>query len=177
LTNSNNSITIRELTRLDIPQLQELAVRIYRDTFTHQNSASDMEAFLRKDYSTDSFEREFGEDGSRYYFACDGDVPVAYLRLRYNGEAEDHLGKNTLELHRLYVDTAYQGRNIGNQLMEFAIEQARELGVDWLWLGVWEHNPKAHRFYERWGFVRFADHVFQMGDDAQTDWLLKKRIL
>jgi ribosomal protein S18 acetylase RimI-like enzyme len=169
-------ITIRELTRRDIPQLQELAVRIYRDTFTHQHTASNMEAFLRKDYSTESFEHEFAEPGSKYYFACDGNTPAGYLRLRYNNEAEGHLGKNTMELHRLYIDVSYQGRNIGNQFMEFAIDQARQQKVDWLWLGVWEHNPKAQRFYQRWGFERFAEHIFQMGDEAQTDWLLKKRI-
>ena len=169
-------ISIRELSRQDIPQLRDLAIRIYRDTFSHQNSAANMEAFLRKEYSLDSFQREFNESGSQYFFACDDDEPVGYLRLRYNTEAEEHLGKNTIELHRIYVDAKYQGQRVGHQLMEFAIEKAKESGVDWLWLGVWEHNPKAQRFYERYGFTRFAEHVFQMGDDAQTDWLMKKRI-
>jgi ribosomal protein S18 acetylase RimI-like enzyme len=169
-------IAIRELSRQDIPQLRDLAIRIYRDTFSHQNSAENMEAFLRKDYSLDNFQREFNESGSQYFFACDDDEPVGYLRLRYNTEAEEHLGKNTIELHRIYVDAKYQGQRVGHKLMEFAIEKAKESGVDWLWLGVWEHNPKAQRFYERYGFTRFAEHVFQMGDDAQTDWLMKKRI-
>jgi diamine N-acetyltransferase len=169
-------ISIRELSREDIPQLRELAIRIYRDTFSNQNTPENMEAFLRKDYSVENFEREFDEPGSQYFFACDEKNPVGYLRLRYNKEAEEHLGKNTIEIHRLYVDVNHQGKRVGHKLMEFAIEQAEKSDVDWIWLGVWEHNPKAQRFYERWGFTRFADHIFQMGNEAQTDWLLKRRI-
>jgi ribosomal protein S18 acetylase RimI-like enzyme len=169
-------ITIRKLAVSDIPALRELAIRIYRDTFSHQNSPENMEAFLRKDYSEQSFQREFAEDGSQYFFACDDEKPVAYLRLRRSKEAEPHLGPNTIELHRLYVDINYQGKKIGDLLMDFALKLAAAQKVDWIWLGVWEHNPRAQRFYERWGFTRFAEHVFQMGEDAQTDWLLKKRI-
>ena len=169
-------ITIHELTRADIPQLRDLAIRIYRDTFSGQNSEANMEAFLAKDYSVESFDREFDETGSAYFFACDNSRPVGYLRLRKSKEAEAHLGDNTIELHRLYVDINYQGHGLGKLLMEFALERARELKVDWLWLGVWEHNPRAQRFYTSWGFERFAEHIFQMGDEAQTDWLLKKRI-
>ena len=169
-------MTIRELTRRDIPQLRELAVRIYRDTFSGQNTPANMETFLQKDYSVESFNREFDERGSFYFFACDGQTPVGYLRLRNNAEAEPYLGKNTIELHRLYIDARYQGRQVGKLLMEFALEYARNLKVDWIWLGVWEHNPRAQAFYERWGFEKFSEHIFQMGEEAQTDWLLKKRI-
>jgi diamine N-acetyltransferase len=169
-------ITIRELSRSDIPQLRELAIRIYRDTFSGQNSEANMEAFLAKDYSIESFEREFNEVGSEYFFASDGESPVGYLRLRKSDEAERELGHNTIELHRLYIDINYQGHGLGKLLMEFALKRASELNVDWLWLGVWEHNPRAQRFYASWGFERFGEHIFQMGDEAQTDWLLKKKI-
>jgi ribosomal protein S18 acetylase RimI-like enzyme len=169
-------ITIRELTPGDIPALRELAIRIYRDTFSHQNSEENMEAFLQKDYSEQSFQREFAEEGSQYFFASDNGIPVAYLRLRHSNEAEQHLGPNTIELHRLYVDINYQGRKIGDLLMDFALQQAALQKVDWIWLGVWEHNLRAQRFYDRWGFTRFGEHIFQMGEDAQTDWLLKRRV-
>jgi len=173
---SGRSTTIRELTRKDIPQLKELAIRIYRDTFSELNSPENMEAFLQKDYSIESFNREFNEDNSAYFFACIEGTPVGYLRLRRNEEAESQLGKNSLEIHRIYVDVNYQGKSIGRDLMQFAIDYAVRLKVDWIWLGVWEHNPRAKEFYRKWGFERFGEHVFQMGDDAQTDWLMKKKI-
>lgn len=169
-------MTIRELTRDDIPQLRELAIRIYRETFSGQNSPANMEAFLQSDYSIESFNKEFDCDGSHYFFACDGQAPVGYIRLRENAEVESLLGKSTIELHRLYVDVDFQGRGVGRLLMEFAIDYARKQRVEWIWLGVWEHNPRAQSFYKQWGFEKFSEHIFTMGDEAQTDWLLKKRI-
>jgi diamine N-acetyltransferase len=169
-------ITIRALSVQDIPALRTLAIRIYRDTFSNDNTPENMEAFLNRDYSEESFRNEFKEKDSSYFFAEENDIPVGYLRLRSNNEVEAYLGKNTIELHRLYVDQKYQGKKVGTLLMEKALNVARDLKVEWLWLGVWERNPKAQRFYNKWGFERFSEHVFQMGDEAQTDWLLKKRI-
>lgn len=95
------------------------------------------------------------------------------MRLRVTDEAEAHLGKSALELQRVYVSRKFQGRRIGLMLMEKAIGYGRERKFDWLWLGVWEKNFKAQAFYDKLGFKRFSEHVFQMGDDPQTDWLLK----
>jgi diamine N-acetyltransferase len=170
-------MTIRELSEKDIPVLRDLAIQIYRDTFSDANTPENMEAFISKDYSVSSFQREFREDGSHYYFALDHDQPAGYLRLRKNSEADFHLGSNTIELHRLYIDVNYQGKQVGSLLMQHALDVAKAMKVDWIWLGVWEHNPKAQKFYSKWGFERFAEHVFYMGDEAQTDWLLKKKII
>jgi ribosomal protein S18 acetylase RimI-like enzyme len=86
------------------------------------------------------------------------------------------LGENTIELQRLYIDTAYHGKQIGKNLMEKALIYARENRYDWIWLGVWERNFNAQHFYAKWGFEKFGEHVFQMGDDPQIDWLLKKKL-
>jgi ribosomal protein S18 acetylase RimI-like enzyme len=168
---------VRALTEKDITQLRELAIRIYRDTFSISNTTENMDAFIAKDYSIESFQKEFHEEGSSYFFALENDIPVGYLRLRKNPEAESYLGPNTIELHRLYVDINFQGKQVGALLMQHALDVAKSLKVDWIWLGVWEHNPKAQKFYFKWGFERFAEHVFHMGDEDQTDWLLKKKII
>jgi ribosomal protein S18 acetylase RimI-like enzyme len=60
--------------------------------------------------------------------------------------------------------------------MEKALIYARENRYDWIWLGVWERNFNAQHFYAKWGFEKFGEHVFQMGDDPQIDWLLKKKL-
>lgn len=43
-------------------------------------------------------------------------------------------------------------------------------------LGVWEHNHRALRFYEKNGFIAFGTHIFQLGNDQQTDILMKKSV-
>jgi ribosomal protein S18 acetylase RimI-like enzyme len=47
----------------------------------------------------------------------------------------------------------------------------------YIWLGVWEHNTAAIRFYERLGFEKFAMHPYYIGKDRQTDWLMKMNLI
>ena len=96
--------------------------------------------------------------------------------MRVTNEAEQHLGKNAIELQRLYVTRNFQGKKIGFMLMQYAINYSRERKFDWLWLGVWERNVKAQEFYKKVGFEHFSDHTFWMGTDPQNDWLMKFRL-
>jgi ribosomal protein S18 acetylase RimI-like enzyme len=73
----------------------------------------------------------------------------------------------------MYLPAA-QGKSVGRFLMEKALDWASKKKYEWMWLGVWEKNFKAQKFYEKWGFEKFSEHVFLMGDDPQIDWLLKK---
>ncbi|MEJ0033174.1 MAG: N-acetyltransferase [Bacteroidota bacterium] len=166
---------IRELTAADLPELLSLAIKIFRDTFTLDNTPEAMEGFIASDYTIEKFTREFYEPGSKYFFVCDDDgKAIAYMRVRKNPEADHFLGSNNIEIQRLYVDHAWHGRKIADQLMHLAIDIAKENKHDWIWLGVWEHNPRAQRFYQKWGFERFSEHDFYMGEERQTDWLMKK---
>ena len=60
--------------------------------------------------------------------------------------------------------------------MNAAIDAARARGAQTLWLGVWERNPRAVAFYEKYGFTRVGEHTFMLGDDAQTDWLFARTV-
>jgi ribosomal protein S18 acetylase RimI-like enzyme len=57
-------------------------------------------------------------------------------------------------------------------LMQACLDQARKAEHDVVYLGVWEHNPRAIAFYRKWGFEKVGEHVFLLGDDEQTDWLM-----
>jgi ribosomal protein S18 acetylase RimI-like enzyme len=169
-------VTIRELTTADIPQLRALAIKIFRDTFTQLNTPEAMEGFIAKDYTVENFEKEFGEAGSSTFFICDESKPIGYLRLRRNPEVDHLLGTNNIEIQRIYVDQDYHGRKVGDQLMQFSIDIATKNNHDWIWLGVWEHNPRAQRFYQKWGFEKFSEHDFYMGEERQTDWLMRRSL-
>ena len=167
-------MTIRELTTDDIPALRTLAIELFRQAFTHLNTPEIMEGFIAKEYKVENFQREFTEAGSSYFFICDGEKPIGYLRLRKNPEVDHILGSNNIEIQRIYVDQAYHGLKVGDRLMQCAIDVAKKNNHEWIWLGVWELNPKAQRFYQKWGFEKFSEHDFYMADEKQTDWLMRK---
>jgi diamine N-acetyltransferase len=63
----------------------------------------------------------------------------------------------------------WHGKGIAQDLMNAGIEEMRRHGSDVVWLGVWEHNPRAIAFYKKIGFIEVGDHVFPLGSDLQRD--------
>lgn len=89
---------------------------------------------------------------------------------------KEHLKENALELQRIYLRTSFQHKGLGNVLFDYAEKIARDEKKDYMWLGVYEKNINAQYFYKRHGFKRVGQHVFQVGDDPQIDWLLLKKL-
>ena len=170
-------IAIRPATAQDLPDLRRVAIETQVATFGSYNTQENLDAFMKEAYSLDNLRRELTESGSVNYLAVDGLTLAGFMRLRLSNEVEYLLGDNTLELQRLYVLKKYHGLKVGATLMEYALRHAMDHKFEWMWLGVWERNFKAQDFYKRWGFERFSEHVFQMGTDPQTDWLMKRRVL
>jgi len=169
-------IEIREAVFSEVAGMREVAIQSYVDTFADVNTPENMAAFLNDAYSQRKLEEEFYQPGSKLYLACEGDRVAGFLRLRISEEVADKLGPNTIELQRLYIHKDFQNQKVGKMLMQKAIDYASENKFEWIWLGVWEQNFNAQRFYSKWGFEKFGEHVFQMGDDPQIDWLLKRKL-
>jgi diamine N-acetyltransferase len=100
---------------------------------------------------------------------------VGFARLRRSNNPEGLEGK-AIEIERIYADKDYIGNGVGTRLMEECIHRAKAAGFETIWLGVWEFNARAIRFYEKHQFEKFGEHIFMLGIDPQTDWLLKKTI-
>ena len=81
-----------------------------------------------------------------------------------------------LEIERIYVLKEFHGKNVGQILYNKAIEIAKQNKADYVWLGVWEENPRAIAFYKKNGFVEFDKHIFKLGDDEQTDIMMKLKL-
>lgn len=130
-----------------------------------------MQQFLDHYYSLTRIQSELEHPAEQVYFAEKDGVPVAYIRFM---ESEipfpTSLGTRALELNRLYVDQAYQGKGIAATLMDFYLDYAKNQAYELLWLGVWEHNYRAKAFYRKYGFGFTGElHPFPIGDTPQTD--------
>ena len=121
---------------------------------------------------------------------------VGFIQMKL-GTTEPCIPSNvaTCELHRIYVSADHLGGGTGNLMVERGLRWARDhlLGAERLdgavdgvvdggvkeqragvWLGVWEENVKAQRFYRRWGFEKVGVHDFDIGDTKQTDSVMLK---
>jgi diamine N-acetyltransferase len=154
--------------------LSKLGYDTFYETFAHQNNPADFTAYITQAFHPEQIEKEINEPGSIYFIAFAAGEPVGYARLRESTEVNDVFpNKRTIELQRIYVTKSYLGKNLGKILLDYCLTEARKKEIEILWLGVWEHNARAIRFYEKCGFKKFSSHTFMMGSDAQTDILMK----
>jgi ribosomal protein S18 acetylase RimI-like enzyme len=167
-------IEIKQASTGDVATLLALSRKTFFDAFAHLNDAADMEAYASTAFTTRRLEDELRNPGSRFYFAVVDNAIAGYIKLNYNTAQTDLQDPNALEVERIYILQQYQGQQIGKHLLNFAIQTAINANLSYVWLGVWEHNIKAISFYKSKGFEQFGSHPFMLGNDKQTDILLKK---
>ena len=165
------------LVQLDeLHELLEFAKSTFIEAFGDQNSEEDMMIYVNQKFTMGQIRNEFFNESSRFYTVKNNSAIIAYLKLN-SGDAQSEEGlDNALEIERLYVREDFQNQNIGLFLIDECVKIGKEEGYKYLWLGVWEENIGAIRFYQRNGFQSFGKHEFKLGNDLQTDLLLKRSL-
>jgi len=178
--NIASRIRVRRADAADAVGLSEFAERIFRETFEAGNDPADLAAYLAEAFGADRQRAEIAEPDAIVLLAEDitgsNSVPplAGYSHLT-TGEAPDSVpGPDPLELKRFYIDRAWQGTGLAQMLMRATIEAAIPSGARTLWLGVWEHNPRAIAFYRKFAFVECGTHDFMLGRDRQTDLIMMR---
>ena len=167
---------IRKVSVKDIGKLKEIGKRTFAETFSSQNSEENMTKYLENVFSTEKPTTELTDENAKFYFAELNGKVIGYLKVNFGQSQTEIKDENALEIERIYVLKEFHGKKVGQILYQKAIELAKEQNVDYVWLGVWEQNPRAIRFYEKNGFVAFDKHIFKLGDDEQTDIIMKQKL-
>lgn len=169
-------ITIRTATLADAPLLAEIGAETFFDTFATQNTPENMAAYLKASFSPELQATELTEAGAVFLIAEREDEALGYAKLLTGSHETDITGESPVELVRIYTRAHAFGCGVGKALMQACLTEAARLEGDVIWLGVWEHNPRAIRFYQKWGFEKVGTHAFLLGDDLQTDWIMQRAI-
>jgi len=166
-------VTIREIGQRDISNLHRFAIDTFVESFAHQNTQDNMDAYIAEHKSFDKLKAEIERPESVFYVAMIEEEIVGYLKINWGHaqtELQDTFG---MEIERIYVSKNQQGKKIGQMLMEKAKEIAIAKNKAFIWLGVWEKNEKAIAFYTKLGFRAFSTHPFFLGSDLQTDIMMR----
>lgn len=169
-------IDIRQILSNDVNLRQNISRKTFIETFSDSNTKEDMDKYLLEKLSIKKLLTELEDKNSEFYFAYQDDVIIGYLKLNFGLSQTELRVNNALEIERIYVLKAYHGKNIGQHLYNKAIEVAHKKNVEYIWLGVWEKNLRAIAFYKKNGFTEFDKHIFTLGDDEQTDIMMKLQI-
>ncbi len=170
----SNSITLKKVELTDVQTLLNISREMFFTAFAHLNKPDDMAIYASKAFTIEKLSEEINNAGSHFYFALLNDQIAGYIKLNANTAQTEFQDPQALEIERIYVDARFQNQQIGKQLLQFAMGKAIANKFNYIWLGVWDANHNAIRFYQRHGFRVFSSHEFMLGNDRQTDLLLKK---
>lgn len=164
----------RQCTIDDLDILQPFSRQRYFETFADLNTPDNMTAYLDEAFALEKLHAELSDANADFYFLYWDGRLAGYLKLNEALAQTDLHDEQSLEIERIYVSKEFQGEGLGRYLMDQAISIAIQRKKKYVWLGVWEKNEKALRFYRRNGFYQIGTHSFVMGDDEQTDYIMRK---
>lgn len=167
------TIQVRKATVNDCENLIEIGKITFFETFASTNSEENMQDYLSKNFSKGNLTLEINNPFSEFYLAFFQERVIGFLKVNFGKAQTEIQDEKAIELERIYVLNEFHGKKIGQLLLEKALQIARNNKSQYLWLGVWENNFKALKFYEKNGFYVFDKHIFTLGTDEQTDLLMK----
>lgn len=159
-----------------VEMLRNLSIKTFTDTYAQFNTEEDMQSYIAAEFSVETLLKAINSVSSAFYFAMEDNEAVGFIKVNYAPSQTDINDPKSLELERIYVSAEHQGKKIGQFLLDAARSIALENFSDYLWLGVWDKNTNAQKFYAKNGFVAFGTHDFMLGNDRQTDILLKLQL-
>ena len=169
-------IEIKGCTAGDLKELRAFARKAFIDSFSAMNTPENMKKYVNTAFGMARMKQELADKDTSFYLLLADGVLAGYLKLNESGAQTDIRDPNSLEIERIYVSKRHLGMGLGGALMDRATGEARLRGKAYLWLGVWEKNERAIRFYMKHGFYAVGAHEFLLGDDTQTDVILRRDV-
>lgn len=171
------NIEIKRASLSDLNLLQNIGRLTFSETFAEGNTEENMKKYLEEGFSDEKLTAELNNPDSEFYFAFQENEVIGYLKINHGQSQTELKDLTAMEIERIYVLKKFHGKNVGQVLYQKAIDIAKEKNADYVWLGVWEENPRAINFYKKNGFVEFDKHIFVLGDDEQTDIMMKLELI
>jgi diamine N-acetyltransferase len=168
-------LAIRMASLNDAGRLSEFARRTFHETFAAQNTPGDMERYISGAFGLARQLIEIQDQRRVTLLVEDGARLVGYAQLHSSDVPRCVPDDEAIELVRFYIDSGWHGRGVAQMLMD-AVDEAAANRAKTIWLGVWERNHRAIGFYEKCGFINVGSHIFQLGDDPQTDRIMWRSV-
>jgi ribosomal protein S18 acetylase RimI-like enzyme len=167
-------IIVQHASPSDAELIADLSRQTFYETYKSYNTKENMDKFMNEQFTKQALMKEVETPGNIFLLAYSNNEVKGYVRMRESKTPPELGNLNPIEIARIYASTNDIGKGVGSALMEKCIEVAKENGKQIIWLSVWPKNQRAIDFYIKWGFEKFAEQIFILGNDVQLDWLMKK---
>lgn len=158
----------------DAKALSRFATETFCDTFAHLYTPNDLKAYLESNYTEQVQFTELERPDYLTHLVVQNENIVGYSTIRFGSREEQIKGPDPVaEIWRFYVSKAYIGKGVAKTLMNRIMEVLKELQTSIVWLGVWENNQRAQKFYLKYGFQEVGYHDFIIGTAVDRDFLFQ----
>jgi GNAT superfamily N-acetyltransferase len=159
----------------DLAALAALARRSFFDAYCETDDHAVIEEYCARNFTQERFASILADPRARLVVATDGGGGlVGYAHVADSPPPPCVRGAVPVELVRLYLAREWIGRGVGAALMLAAIDEARSLGGQTLWLGVYERNPRAIAFYRRFGMQVVGTKPWEWGGSVFQDPVMQR---
>ncbi|WP_324719773.1 GNAT family N-acetyltransferase [Salinimicrobium sp. HB62] len=167
------NVIFEKLSSGDLQELKEISRKTFTDAFGADNNPEDLKLYLNTAFGEENLRQELLNPLSEFYFAKLNGETVGYFKINLGDAQTDFREEDGMELERIYVRKDFQNKKIGQKMLDTVIEMAIQRKMRYLWLGVWEKNSRAIEFYKRNFFKLEGSHPYMVGNDRQTDKIMK----
>jgi diamine N-acetyltransferase len=169
-------ISVKEASISDAEVISKLSSETFFETYSWYNTPENMREYTQKHFSVEQTKKDFSEPNTHFFLASHNNEIIGYAKLRVFENPRELAGKRHIEIERIYVQKKHHDKKAGYAIIKKCMEFAKSENYEIIWLGVWEQNHRAIKFYERVGFEKFGEHNFQLGNDLQKDYLLEMNL-
>ncbi|WP_310603224.1 GNAT family N-acetyltransferase [Anaerosporobacter sp.] len=170
-------VLMKQCTENEIGTLHEFSCKTFIETYGSKNTPENMQFYLDNNLNIEKLRADLLSENVYFYFLYTDDELSGYVKLNVAPAQTDINDEKSLEIERIYVAEEFQGKGLGKHLMNKAIEVAKEKKKEYIWLGVWDQNEKAIRFYKKHDFQKAGEHSFFLGDEKQVDYIMRRCVI
>jgi ribosomal protein S18 acetylase RimI-like enzyme len=176
MMSTNSEIaTIRRATVEDAAAAAEIGAATFVETFGHLYPPEDLQAFLAKNHTPESWSRTLTDPDRAVWLAEHRDGrKIGFLVVGACKLPVEPLEANAGEIQQLYVFAEFHNLRLGARLMDIGLEWLASQGRSPLYIGVWSENYGAQRFYGRYGFTKVGEYGFQVGSTVDREFIIKR---
>lgn len=168
MTHSSN---IREATAEDAGLLAHAGTRLFLQTYDGLIPTTEMVVHLDSQFSEARQNEELADQSITTLIVECEDKLAGFAQVKENPVPVDGC-EAEVELWRIYLDRAFQGMGLGQKLISRVGEAARAFSANYIWLVVWEQNPRAISFYRKMGFNEVGRQDFRVNNEIHNDLVM-----
>jgi ribosomal protein S18 acetylase RimI-like enzyme len=174
MNDSADKIEIRRAAATDAKLVSLLGAVTFYEAYFEQDDPRDLANYIHDSFAPTKILAEIGDETAVFFIVYLNKHAVGYAKMRENTKLDCIETENSVELQRIYLVERVFGRGIGEILLKHCLETARQKGFETLWLGVWEENKRALRFYEKHGFKAVGRITSPYGETVGTNLVMEK---